>query len=236
VLLAAAVGVWLGVAGLHAPRLNATVSGLGGPSAVGQHRRAPDGLGVSRPGGIREEEHTTPLGGRKAPATAGGVTRTGDESSGAGETEHNARLTERDTPATAARTMRNGNGRPAAAPGSDASRGPGASTVAGAQAAGPLLSAMSYASRAHELYPHMTLAADDQILTGFRINLRTADAANEVVTVTGPDRTTQSATFSRADRLYFVETRLGDDGADGETNGGDDGFILTDAHGHILGR
>ncbi|HEV2360026.1 MAG TPA: hypothetical protein VGZ23_20760 [bacterium] len=37
-------------------------------------------------------------------------------------------------------------------------------------------------------------------------------------------------------RLYFIETRMGDDGIDGETNLGDDGFVLTDADGHILNQ
>ncbi|HLJ59717.1 MAG TPA: hypothetical protein VKZ50_08295 [bacterium] len=82
----------------------------------------------------------------------------------------------------------------------------------------------------------MTVAPSDQILTGFQIKVRPGGGGTETVTVTDlQDNTAQTATISRDNRLYFVETRLGDDGADGETNNGDDGFVVTDTQGRILG-
>ena len=102
---------------------------------------------------------------------------------------------------------------------------------------GPLLSEMWYASRAHQVYPAMPSAQTERALTGFRLSFRDASPTTEEVTVTNlQDATTQTATFGRIDRLYFIETRMGDDGFDGETNFSDDGFVLTDAQGHIIGR
>jgi len=95
---------------------------------------------------------------------------------------------------------------------------------------------MWYASRAHELYPAMTLTTTDRILSGFQIAFHQVNATTEQVQVTNAqDGQTRTATFNRDNHLYFVETRLGDDGFDGETNYGDDGFILTDAGGHVVG-
>jgi hypothetical protein len=104
-------------------------------------------------------------------------------------------------------------------------------------AAGPLLSEMWYASRAYQVYPAMPSAQMDRVLTGFRLSFQDVSPATEEVAVTNlQDNTTQTATFDRTDRLYFIETRMGDDGFDGETNLSDDGFVLTDAQGRIISR
>ncbi len=106
-----------------------------------------------------------------------------------------------------------------------------------APAAGPLLSEMWYASRAYQVYPAMPSTQTDRALTGFRLSFRDVSPTTEEVTMTDlQDTTTQTATFDRTDRLYFIETRMGDDGFDGETNLSDDGFVLTDAQGHIISR
>jgi len=104
-------------------------------------------------------------------------------------------------------------------------------------AVGPLLREMWYASRAYQVFPAMPSAQTDRALTGFRLSFQDVSPTSAEVTVTDlQDNTTQTATFGRTDRLYFIETRMGDDGFDGETNLSDDGFVLTDAQGHIISR
>ena len=104
-------------------------------------------------------------------------------------------------------------------------------------APGPLLSETRYGAYAYQVYPAASSPDTDRALTGFRLAFRRVTASTVEVTVADlQDGTTQTATFSAANRLYFIETRMGDDGMDGETNLGDDGFILTDADGHILNQ
>jgi len=202
VSLAATVGVWLGVMGSHAPRLNLAVSGVTRQSAARESRVTPDDPG--------RRGATIDGAGRRAAATGHKLERS--RSPRAGSNGDRERTT---TPTT----------------GSSAT-----TAVAAPGASGPLLSDMWYASRAHEIYPVMTVAPSDQILTGFQIKVRPGGGGTETVTVTDlQDNTAQTATISRDNRLYFVETRLGDDGADGETNNGDDGFVVTDTQGRILG-
>ncbi len=112
---------------------------------------------------------------------------------------------------------------------------PPASAGAPTEVAGPLLSETRYGPYAYQVYPAVPSAETDRALTGFRIEFRRVNRTAVDVTVADvPDGTTQSATFNASDRLYFIETRMGDDGIEGETNLGDDGFVLTDADGHIL--
>lgn len=102
------------------------------------------------------------------------------------------------------------------------------------QSTGPLLSETPYGAYAYQVYPATASVETDSALTGFRLAFRRVDSATVQVTADLPDGTTQSATFASSDRLYFIETRMGDDGFEGETNLGDDGFVLTDADGHIV--
>ncbi|HEV2282035.1 MAG TPA: hypothetical protein VGX75_06560 [bacterium] len=97
-----------------------------------------------------------------------------------------------------------------------------------------MLSETPYGAYAYQVYPATASVETDSALTGFRLAFRRVDSATVQVTADLPDGTTQSATFASSDRLYFIETRMGDDGFEGETNLGDDGFVLTDADGHIV--
>jgi hypothetical protein len=173
------VGVGLGAAGSHAPRLSPAISSV----------------------------TTTPTTGT-----------TGGGSGIAGETAN------RQPPA--------GTSRPA---GSRTS--PAASAGSPSAAVGPLLSQTNYGRYAYQVYPSVQSAETDRALTGFQVTFRrVSPTAEEVVVKDLQDNTTQTATFDPSDRLYFIETRMGDDGVEGETNLGDDGFTLTDAQGHILGQ
>jgi hypothetical protein len=114
---------------------------------------------------------------------------------------------------------------------------PAPGATAAPQGTGPLLSQTRYARYAYQVYPETGSARTVRALTGFRLAFRpvTPETVQVAVTVL-QDNTTQTAAFDRHDRLYFIEARWGDDGFDGETNFGDDGFVLTDAQGHIISR
>ena len=211
-MFAAGVGIWLGVAGMRAPRLNTEIASFNQSSAL--HDPAP----IQR---ATRQAHTT-ADERAAYRTprVGDVPRSSDAPDGTG----------REIGAENHRASQSGvSGLNFATPRFAAVAQPGAP--------GPLLSDMWYTSRAHELYPTMTLAPNDRILTGFQISLRAVDPSTEAATVTNlQDNTSQTATFDRTNHLYFIETRMGDDGFDGETNLSDDGFVLTDPQGHIIGQ
>ncbi len=101
-------------------------------------------------------------------------------------------------------------------------------------ASAPLLQNSPYAQVAYEIYPHYAQGAHTAV-DGFTFAFRPSGSG---VTVTvgaqGQAGTLSRQHFASGDRLYFVETSLGDDQPAVDLNGGDDGLILTDAVGHIL--
>lgn len=101
---------------------------------------------------------------------------------------------------------------------------------------GPLLSSTPYGRYAHQIYPGTMTAAAKQAMSGFRVSFQPPSGGKVKVTITTAAGQPQSASFAATDHLYFVETRLGDDGFSQDTNFGDDGFILTDSGGHIVGK
>jgi hypothetical protein len=96
---------------------------------------------------------------------------------------------------------------------------------------------MWYASKAYQVFPGTPSAEANRALTGFKLSFQAVSPTLEEVTVTDlQDGTTQAVRFDSSERLYFIETRMGDDGVDGETNLSDDGFVFTDAQGHIISQ
>lgn len=104
-----------------------------------------------------------------------------------------------------------------------------------ATASTPLLQNSPYASAAYEIYPHYGQGAHTAV-DGFTFTFHAAGATSETVTVgaAGQSGTLAHQSFALTDKLYFIETSLGDDQPAVDLNGGDDGLILTDAVGHIL--
>ncbi len=208
--LAAVVGLGLAFDGAHAPALTPALSGIGSAAPASGSARAP---ATGRPAVPR-----SPGAHGGGPSSA--VPGRGDGAGPGPEAGESGRAGRAEAPAAST---------PPAPAGTPSGSPP--------PAVGPLLSEMWYASRAYQVYPAMPSARTDRALTGFRLSFRDVGPATEEVTVTDlQDNTAQTATFDRSDRLYFIETRLGDDGFDGETNLSDDGFVLTDARGHIIGR
>ncbi|HLJ59269.1 MAG TPA: hypothetical protein VKZ50_06025 [bacterium] len=209
--LTAVVGLGLAIDGAHTPALNQTLSGI---------ERAATAAGSAG---------TRATGGSVAPASpddrAGGgpsavLPGRGDGAGPDGEAGERGSAERGETPTPPLQTT---------------SAGPASGSPS--PAVGPLLSQMWYASRAYQVYPAIPSAQTDRALTGFRLSFRDVSPTTEEVAVTNlQDNTSQPATFDRTSHLYFIETRMGDDGVDGETNLSDDGFVLTDPQGHIIGQ
>ena len=75
-------------------------------------------------------------------------------------------------------------------------------------------------------------------LSGFNVTKSTlADGSTQIVlNSTNPDYQTQTYTVKTGEKLYFIETTLGDDSGNNDGNVRDDTAILVDANGFIVGQ
>lgn len=124
---------------------------------------------------------------------------------------------------------------------SDAQTGQGPSANANANSQtetqiGPLLSSMPYASAAYPLYPGPIDSNTQRALDGFTVSFsHTGNLVTMTVNVLGSSQSPVQRTFDASDKVYFIETRMGDDSnGGGDDNFNDDGLVITDASGHIL--
>jgi len=105
----------------------------------------------------------------------------------------------------------------------------------GSATPGPLLSSTSYASYTYQLYPGTPSTTARQALAGFSF---TAQPSQGSVTFTlsfaGGSQPPISKSYPASDHIYFIEASFGDDSGNAEYNFGDDGYIATDASGHVV--
>lgn len=122
-------------------------------------------------------------------------------------------------------------------PGTAGSTAPQRSTTttsAPSQKLGPLLSSTQYAPYAFRIYPGSPSAQARVAETGFHIDVTGGPTTITVhVTVSGSSAA-QHSSYPAGDRVYFVETTLGDDSGDSDYNLGDDGILVTDPNGRIV--
>jgi hypothetical protein len=226
-VLTAVAGIALGAVGYRAPRLQTSLPGAVAASPAGTGAATAAAAAAATP----------------SPATASATASAKQGTTPSGSTDHPAT-----TPSASAAAGSGGSGATASAAGhagapatgSAAAQGGGASATGSASsqaaaAAGPLLASTRYAPYAYQIYPGTPSAAASRALSGFQVSFKDLGDGQEQITITTVDGQTQTAHFSAADRLYFIETRMGDDGFGQDNDFGDDGFILTDAGGHIVG-
>ncbi|HVD02569.1 MAG TPA: hypothetical protein VNF75_00255 [Candidatus Dormibacteraeota bacterium] len=124
-------------------------------------------------------------------------------------------------------------------PSSKGSPSPSASPSAspsGSATPGPLLSSTSYASYTYQLYPGTPSSTARQALAGFSFKATPAGSSvNFTLYISGGGQAPISKTYPSNDHIYFVEANLGDDSGNAEYNFGDDGLIVTDPSGHVVG-
>jgi len=100
---------------------------------------------------------------------------------------------------------------------------------------GPKLSSTPYAQFAYEIYPAPPSAATRQALAGFQVSVTPQGTSLELTVKAVGGGGTIRHSYPAADRIYFVESNLGDDTATQEFNFGDDGVVVTDSAGFIVG-
>jgi hypothetical protein len=101
---------------------------------------------------------------------------------------------------------------------------------------GPLLSSTSYASYTYQLYPGTPSQTARLALSGFSYKVK-SEGSSIVFTlnVLGGGQAPITNTYPASDHVYFVEASFGDDAQNTEYNYGDDGLVVTDASGHVVG-
>ncbi len=114
-----------------------------------------------------------------------------------------------------------------------ASRRAGSSSPA--KTRGPLLSSSPYASYAYEIYPSKENAPTRLALSGFGYSIRQrgSDIVLNLV-VSGSGQSAIQKSYPTSDKLYFIDTTLGDDSGGSDYSYGDDGLIATDSSGRIV--
>ncbi|MHB1739613.1 MAG: hypothetical protein ACYCXA_09085 [Actinomycetes bacterium] len=110
------------------------------------------------------------------------------------------------------------------------------STPAPSASIGPLLSSTPYAAYADPIYPGALSATTRTALAGFTVSL-VHQGTNVRLTLNMAGSTQPAAvrTVPASDHIYFVEANLGDDSGSSEYNLGDDGLVITNASGHVVG-
>jgi hypothetical protein len=102
------------------------------------------------------------------------------------------------------------------------------------QKLGPPLSSSAYAHYAYQLYPAPSSQAS-AATAGFSVKVTPGSGSFSLsVSAVGTSAAPQTSTYPTGDRVYFVETTLGDDSNNSDYNFGDDGVVITDAKGRIV--
>ena len=102
--------------------------------------------------------------------------------------------------------------------------------------AGPLLSSTPYAQYAFRLYPGTITAATRQALAGFNVSVRqTGSQVRLEVVIRGTSQPPIRHMYPNTDSIYFIEASMGDDPGLSEYNFGDDGLVVTNSQGQIVG-
>jgi hypothetical protein len=217
-VLTAVVGVALGAIGYHAPRLQTSIATT---VAAGSGAAAPT-----------DPKPATATGSQPV-AAAAHPAATAAATSGAKTAAATGSATSATTPSAATKSAASQPAATRSASSSGSATGSASSQTA-ASAPGPLLSQTQYAPFAFQIYPGTPSSAASQALVGFQVSFKSLGNGKEQITIVANGQS-QTASFNATDKLYFVETRMGDDGFGQDNNFGDDGFILTDAGGHIVG-
>jgi len=118
---------------------------------------------------------------------------------------------------------------PAAAPGAtSAAPAPGATT-----STGPLLATQSFAQYSYQVWPGTPDATARAALTGLSVSVhRQGTGISVAAGVSGQPATARL--YPQGARVYVVEASMGDDSGSSDYSLGDDGLVVTNAHGRIL--
>ncbi len=100
---------------------------------------------------------------------------------------------------------------------------------------GPALSSTPYAKYAFQIYPGNESSQTKLALAGFIVKVHPAASA-ETITLApaSAPSSTQSATYAKGDKVYFIEASFSDDSGNNDYGGSDDGVVVTTPAGRIV--
>jgi hypothetical protein len=138
-------------------------------------------------------------------------------------------------PASAAGTAAGASPAPAS-PGSAASHStPASPSASPSSSLGPLLSAEPYASYSYQVWPGAPSTAAKQALTGLAVTVHRQPAGLSVTAGVNGQASPAPHLYPAGARVYVVEASMGDDSGNSDFNLGDDGLVITDSAGRIVG-
>ena len=111
---------------------------------------------------------------------------------------------------------------------------PSGTPTSPASTPGPLLSSQSYAQYAFQVWPGRLSPAARAAETGLEIAARRQGSGLEVSAGVSGQPASAPHVYPAGARVYVIEASLGDDSGTSDYNLGDDGIVVTDAHGRII--
>lgn len=99
---------------------------------------------------------------------------------------------------------------------------------------GPLLSSQPFAQYAYAIWPGKPGPAAQAAQAGLTISVRRQGTGLSVVAGVTGQQANAPHYYPLGARVYVIEASLGDDSGNSDYNLGDDGVIVTDAHGRIV--
>ena len=127
-----------------------------------------------------------------------------------------------------------GGGSSGAGSASTASPGGGAPAQSQAAPVGPMLRSESFAPYAFLVWPGPRSAAATTAMTGLSIAVHPTGSGISVRAGVVSQQQAPARSYVGGARVYVVEASLGDEAGNSDYNLGDDGVVVTDAHGRIV--
>lgn len=100
---------------------------------------------------------------------------------------------------------------------------------------GPLLKSEPYASAAFQIWPGKPSVAAKTALTGLSVSVHRRGGALAVTAGVSGQSAGPPRLYPGGARVYVVEASLGDDSGGSDYNLGDDGLVVTNSEGRIIG-
>jgi hypothetical protein len=123
----------------------------------------------------------------------------------------------------------------AATPATASPASPASASPSPSSSTGPLLSSEPYASYAYQVWPGTVSTAAKQALTGLTVSVHRQPVGLSVTAGVTGQAPAAPHVYPAGARVYVVEASMGDDSGNSDYNLGDDGLIVTNSAGRIVG-
>jgi hypothetical protein len=109
-----------------------------------------------------------------------------------------------------------------------------ARSAAPASSPGPLLNSQPFAQYAFGIWPGTPSSAAKAALAGLSVSVRRQGAGLSITAGVNGQQPGAARFYPGGTHVYVVEASMGDDSGSSDYNLGDDGIVVTDAHGRIV--